>query len=61
MVMWAVLVSSGKTADLVLACFGRFTSQRVNYIINMANTYCTPAKDRPQELKRNSNTENNLV
>jgi len=29
MVIWPVLASSGKTADLVLACFGRFRSQRV--------------------------------
>jgi len=30
MVIWPVLVSSGKTADLVLACFGGFMSQMVN-------------------------------
>jgi len=30
MVIWPVLPSSRKTADLVLACFGWFRSQRVN-------------------------------
>jgi len=33
MVIWPVLASSGKTADLVLARFGQFRSQRVNNII----------------------------
>jgi len=30
MVIWPVLAGSGKTADLVLACFGRIRSQMVN-------------------------------
>jgi len=29
MVIWPVIAGSGKTADLLLACFGRFRSQRV--------------------------------
>jgi len=29
MVIWPVLAGSGKTADLVLACFGWFRSHRV--------------------------------
>jgi len=32
-VIWPVLAGTGKTADLVLACFGRFRSQRVKMII----------------------------
>jgi len=31
MVIWAVLAGSGKTADLVLACFGWFSSHMVNH------------------------------
>jgi len=31
MVIWPVLAGSGKTADLVLACFGRFSSHRFKW------------------------------
>jgi len=41
MVIWPVLVSSGKTADLVLACFGRFRSERVKKIKLYKDAGCT--------------------
>jgi len=33
MVIWPVLTGTGKTADLVLACFGWFRSQRVKLLL----------------------------